>query len=248
MSTCGLLEKSSEFWAVKGHLNEYFEVVVSLLRITFQRRGASIESEICGLSKEELIKMTEHVRVNTEGLRVSKRFREQIETEIEKYVNKKALLQELSKVIDVEPPPSEVQDNENNSVSKNQSEEMPEQVDVKKQPAKQPEPVVTNAETNFSVDIAKAFRHDFTIFGTIGSDSHKDLLSFFSLVRQTDVGIKTGYKERKVIEAVIRSVNPSLKLRTYLEMMSELSLSRLKQILIQMLISKKRLPPNFNRN
>lgn len=194
----------------------------------------ALESEICGLSQEELVKVAEHVKVNTEGLgklQISKRIRAQIEKDIETSEDKKALLQELSEVVGVEPPPLEGQDNEDNSTSNNQSEEITQQVSVDKQPAKQPEPAATKTESKVSVDIAKAFRRDFKIFGTIGGDSHKDSLSFVSLVRQIDAGIKTGYKEIEVIEAVIRSVNPSLKLRSYLEMMSGLSLSRLKQIL-----------------
>jgi hypothetical protein len=81
------------------------------------------------------------------------------------------------------------------------------------------------------VDIAKAFKRDFKIFGIISGEGHKDGLSFVSLVRQIDTGIKSGYKETEIIDAVIRAVSPSLKLRSYLEMMSGLSLFRLKQIL-----------------
>jgi hypothetical protein len=91
----------------------------------------------------------------------------------------------------------------------------------------QPQPKAKDAETKVSVDIAKAFKRDFKIFGIISGEGHKDGLSFVSLVRQIDTGIKSGYKETEIIDAV----SPSLKLRSYLEMMSGLSLSRLKQIL-----------------
>ena len=50
-------------------------------------------------------------------------------------------------------------------------------------------------------------------------------------MRQIDTGTKNGCNETEIIEAVIRSVCPSLKLRSYLEMASGLSLPRLKQIL-----------------
>ena len=40
-----------------------------------------------------------------------------------------------------------------------------------------------------------------------------------------------GYKETEIVEAAIRAVSPSLKLRSYLEMIQDLSLSRLRQIM-----------------
>ena len=188
----------------------------------------ALESEICGLTKEELIKVAKHVNVNTEGLRklqISKRIREKIEADIEKSEDKKTLLEELNNVVGLEPPPLE---NPQDNTTVNQVENGGQQEEVQET---QPEPKAKEAETKVSVDIAKAFKRDFKIFGTISGESHKDGLSFVSLVRQIDTGIKSGYKETEIIEAVIRAVSPSLKLRSYLEMMSELSLSRLKQIL-----------------
>ena len=65
----------------------------------------------------------------------------------------------------------------------------------------------------------------------MAGDNFKDGLSFVSLVRQIESGIKAGYKESEVVEAVIRAVSPSLNLRSYLEMIQDLSLSRLRQIM-----------------
>ena len=59
----------------------------------------------------------------------------------------------------------------------------------------------------------------------------QDCLSFVSLSRQIDAGVKSGYQKSEIVEAVIRAVSPSLKLRPYLEMMDNLSLGQLKQIL-----------------
>ena len=101
-----------------------------------------------------------------------------------------------------------------------------EQVEVDKQPA----PKLNTPEAKVSVDIAKALRRDLNIFGTIGGDSHKDSLSFVSLVKQIDFFTKNGCNETEIIEAVIHSMSLSLKLRSYLEMTSVLSLPRLKQI------------------
>ena len=81
------------------------------------------------------------------------------------------------------------------------------------------------------VDLKTALRWDFKIQGTIGSDSQKDRLSFVSLVRQVDAGLEKGYQERKIVDSVIRAINPSLKLRSYLETMKDLTLPKLRQML-----------------
>ena len=41
--------------------------------------------------------------------------------------------------------------------------------------------------------------------------------SFVSLIHQIGEGMEKGYKERGIIDAVIRSINPSLRLRSYLK-------------------------------
>ena len=152
----------------------------------------ALESEICGLTKEELIKVAKHVNVNTEGLRklqISKRIREKIKADIEKSEDKKTLLEELNNVVGLEPPPLE---NPQDNTTVNQVEHEGQQEEVQET---QPEPKAKEAETKVSVDIAKAFKRDFKIFGTISGESRKDGLSFVSLVRQIDTGIKSGYKE-----------------------------------------------------
>lgn len=70
-------------------------------------------------------------------------------------------------------------------------------------------------------------RREFKIHGIVAGDNFKDGLSFVSLARQIESGIKACYKEAEIVEAVIRAVSPSLKLRSYLEMIEDLSLSRL---------------------
>ena len=79
--------------------------------------------------------------------------------------------------------------------------------------------------------MVKALKRDFKIIGVIGGDKQRDSLSFVSLSRQIETGIKSGYKESVIVEAVIRAVSPNLKLRSYPEMMNNMSLVRLKQIL-----------------
>ena len=67
--------------------------------------------------------------------------------------------------------------------------------------------------------------------GVIGGEEQKDRLSFVSLIREIDTGLEKAYKEREIIDGVIRAISPSLKLRSYLETMKELTLPKLRQML-----------------
>ena len=75
------------------------------------------------------------------------------------------------------------------------------------------------------------FRKEFKISGQIGDSRQKDRLSFTSLAHQIDAGLKRGYKEEEIIEAVIRAINPGLRLRSYLEGKLDLELARLRKVL-----------------
>lgn len=81
------------------------------------------------------------------------------------------------------------------------------------------------------VDVETALQRDFKIMGVIGGEEQRDRLSFVSLIRQIDAGLEKAYKEREIIDGVIRAISPSLKLRSYLETMKELTLLKLKQML-----------------
>jgi len=56
-------------------------------------------------------------------------------------------------------------------------------------------------------------------------------LSYTSLAHQIDSGLGRGYKEEKIVEAVIRAINQGLRLRRYLEGELDLELARLRKIL-----------------
>ena len=75
------------------------------------------------------------------------------------------------------------------------------------------------------------FRKEFKISGQIGDLRQKDRLSFTSLAHQIDAGLSRGYKEEEIVEAVIRAINPGLRLRSYLEGKLDLELARLRKIL-----------------
>ena len=74
-------------------------------------------------------------------------------------------------------------------------------------------------------------RKDFRIWGQIGEAGQKDKLSFTSLTNQIESGLKKGYTEREIIEAVIKAVSPGLHLRDLLEVKRGLTLPTLRTIL-----------------
>ena len=82
-----------------------------------------------------------------------------------------------------------------------------------------------------NIDVSKVLKRDFKIHGVIAGDNFEDGLSFVSLSRQIDAGLKAGYKGNETIDAVIRAVSPSLQLRSYLVMIRDLTLTRLRLIM-----------------
>ncbi len=78
---------------------------------------------------------------------------------------------------------------------------------------------------------SSGFRKDFRINGHVGESTSRDTLSFSSLEHQIEGGLRKGYTEMEIMEAVVRAVNPGLKLRSYLEGKRDLTLATLRQIL-----------------
>ncbi|XP_063967616.1 uncharacterized protein LOC135157065 [Lytechinus pictus] len=75
------------------------------------------------------------------------------------------------------------------------------------------------------------WRKEFRIQGQIGEPSQKDKLSFVSLARQINSGLKKGFPAEEITEAVVRAVNPGLSLRSYLEGRGDLDLPLLRRLL-----------------
>ena len=96
---------------------------------------------------------------------------------------------------------------------------------------KQAEEKTETNEPKVNIDASKVLKRDFKIYGVIVGDNFKDGLSFVSLSRQIDAGIKAGYKENEIIDTVIRAVSPSLQLRSYLETIQDLTLTHLRLIM-----------------
>lgn len=75
------------------------------------------------------------------------------------------------------------------------------------------------------------FKRELKIMGQIGEPGQKDKLTFVSLVRQIEGALQKGYKPLDVVDAVVRAINPGMRLRSYLESMNDLTLPRLRSIL-----------------
>ena len=184
-----------------------------------------LESKVCGLRVDALAQLAEHFQVETKELgrlALSKRIREKIEQDVSEADDKKTLLVGLIAFVDGKPPPLEDDTAEDK------------QVQAKVEPLNSTGKGTEKAQgtkTKVNVDFSNVLRREFKIHGVVAGDNFKDGLSFVSLARQIESGIKAGYKESEIEEAVIRAVSPSLKLRSYLEMIQDLSLSRLRQII-----------------
>ena len=74
-------------------------------------------------------------------------------------------------------------------------------------------------------------RREFKISGQIIELGQVDKLTFVSLVQQIDSGIKRGYKETKIVDAVIRAISLHSSLRSYVKTLKDLSLPKLRDSL-----------------
>ena len=65
----------------------------------------------------------------------------------------------------------------------------------------------------------------------IGESGQADKLTFVSLTHQIDSGLKRGYSENEIVDAVIRAISLPSSLRSYVETLKDLSLPKLRTIL-----------------
>ena len=77
---------------------------------------------------------------------------------------------------------------------------------------------------------ASIFRKDFRIIGQIGEPHQKDKLTFISLTRQVEEAVRKKYPEQEIIAGILKAIVPR-SLRSYLELMQDLSLPKLCQVL-----------------
>jgi hypothetical protein len=81
------------------------------------------------------------------------------------------------------------------------------------------------------LESTSVFRRQFKIVGQIRQPNEKDKLSFTSLTRQIDTGVKQGYTGQEIVGGVIRAINGGMVLRSYVETYKDPSLERLRKIL-----------------
>ena len=175
-------------------------------------------TELIGLGKG--LKLDETNLANKRKLELLKLIRKAIDGSVEALEENDAKMKYLAEVkeqLKDEPPPLEISEPDTSNEEKvdNLTAEIPEyskKVEVE--------------QSKFTV-----YRCDFKIIGVIGPDTQKDRLSFVSLIRQIDSGKAKGYSEAEIIEAVIRAISPTLKLRSYVETIESLKLSKLLQAL-----------------
>ena len=155
---------------------------------------------------------------------MSRIVRVKVDVELGQTENKVEYLTELQNFIAETPPPlEETGQNEEESVKpKMECEAL----------CKQFEEMMESYKKNMEqASLKTALRRDFKIMGFIGGEEQNDRLSFVSLIHQINAGLEKGCKKREIIDAVIRAISPSLKLRSYLETMKELTLAKLRQML-----------------
>ena len=77
------------------------------------------------------------------------------------------------------------------------------------------------------------FKRELKIIGHVGEPGQKDKLSFVSLARHVQIegALQKGYKPPEVVDAVVRAINPGMRLRSYLEGLESLTLPRLRRVL-----------------
>ncbi|CAB4027359.1 Hypothetical predicted protein, partial [Paramuricea clavata] len=189
--------------------------------------------DILSLDVNELVKLANKLELGEENIEgksrrvLSKLVRKTIDENAElcQTVPKKVeYLHKLQELLEIEPPPLEdaTEDTEDNTgdVAASQSPA----------PLKETTPKVVTVSSGQSGSFT-VYRRELKIVGMVGPESQKDRLSFVSLTRQVESGKSKGYTESEVIEAVIRAICPTLKLRSYVETMEGLTLKKLLQIL-----------------
>ena len=78
---------------------------------------------------------------------------------------------------------------------------------------------------------ATFFHRNFKIVGQVGEPEQQDKLSYVSLIHQIEAGLKRGFDENEIVEAVIKAISPNSSLRSYILTLPERSPDKLRKIL-----------------
>ena len=83
----------------------------------------------------------------------------------------------------------------------------------------------------FGANWERWMRREFKIKGSIGLPGQKDKLDFVTLVYQIECGLKKGYEDSDIVEAVVNAVSSDLPLKGVLVSKLDISLGSLRKIL-----------------
>ena len=89
----------------------------------------------------------------------------------------------------------------------------------------------SSIEKSSMENLKSILRREFRIVGVLGPQGQKENLSFMSLNRQIEEGLKRGYDEKEVIDGIIKCISSSLPLKDYIEAMRESGLETINKIL-----------------
>ena len=89
----------------------------------------------------------------------------------------------------------------------------------------------SSIEKSSMESLKSILRREFRIVGVLGPQGMKENLSFMSLNRQIEEGLKRGYEEKEVIDGIIKCISSSLPLKDYIEAMRESGLETINKIL-----------------
>lgn len=205
----------------------------------------ALERKILDLSLDRLIELAKHLKVYEDGdgrLKVLKNVRRKVEEDVEHAEDQLSVLNQINEFIGRDEQDQETDEYAN---AKKQLEEMQEsfnkQMELQKKQIEEAtakleslKAAQTDGSSNETVSTHhqadnSVFRREFKIVGSIGGE--KDKLSYVGLMRQIDSGLPNVFKEDEIIDAVIRCINSSTKLKSYLEIMQDITLHKLCQIL-----------------
>ena len=85
------------------------------------------------------------------------------------------------------------------------------------------------------------FRREFKIAGQVGEPNQPDKLTYVALIHQIDNGIKRGYHESEVVDAIIKAISPHSSLRNYVLTLQDRSLAKLRKFFVYFSKNKMRL-------
>ena len=189
-----------------------------------------LEGGICKLPISEMEQLAKHVGLESKEykgkskLAMSRIVRSKVEDELGKAEDKTEYLTALQNFISGTPPPLEESSNSEDHNKESVKALMGEYETLRKQFEAMMESCKKKME-----EASVKFEDEKSTTPAATTSKPKE----GSMVSLVDVktALRAAYKEREIIDGVIHAISPSLKLRSYLETMKELTLPKLRQML-----------------